>query len=143
MGRAAGGKAPKSEIRNPKEGRSPKSEKPAKRLGSGYVLNTISKNQRKNQAMPPTKNPDSGFGFRTSFGFRISRFGFLSGPFSDASSRIDVTHYKRRGTDFSGYGFGLVSLRQVASHRHGPVRFRILPIHGATLDLRRACSKRD
>src|SRR6266498_3772804 len=98
MGRAADGKAPKSEIRNPKEGRSPKSEKPAKRLGSGYVLNTISKNQRKNQAMPLTKNPDSGFGFRTSFGFRISRFGFLSGRFSDASSRIDVTHYKRRGT---------------------------------------------
>src|SRR5438093_1298724 len=63
MGRAADGKAPKSEIRNPKEGRSPKSEKPAKRLGSGYVLNTISKNQRKNQAMPPTKNPASGFGF--------------------------------------------------------------------------------
>jgi len=72
MGRAADGKAPKSEIRNPKEGRSPKSEKPAKRLGSGYVLNTISKNQRKNQAMPPTKNPD--LGLRISDFFRISDF---------------------------------------------------------------------
>ena len=76
MGRAADGKAPKSEIRNPKEGRSPKSEKPAKRLGSGYVLNTISKNQPKTRQcrQQRIRIRASDFGLLSDFGFRASDF---------------------------------------------------------------------
>jgi len=72
MGRAADGKAPKSEIRNPKEGRSPKSEKPAKRLGSGYVP----QHNFKKPAQKPgnAANKGSGFGLRISEFFRISDF---------------------------------------------------------------------
>ena len=75
MGRAADGKAPKSEIRNPKEGRSPKSEKPAKRLGSGYVLQfqkTSAKTRQCRQQRIRIRASD--FGLLSDFGFRASDF---------------------------------------------------------------------
>src|SRR5436190_600617 len=75
VGMAAKWRSPKSEIRNPKENRRPKSEGAAESFGRPMGSQSISKTR----AVPwEDRTPNSGLGFRTSFGSRISDFGFLS-----------------------------------------------------------------
>jgi len=75
------GEAPKSEIRKPKEVRNLKSEAPARRFGGRIGSQSASKTRVKSN-----EDCDSGFGFRTSFGSRLSDLGFLSSRLFGAST---------------------------------------------------------